>query len=254
MGYTSANSFSASCLTLAPHSRTSSASRWPYFGIYSRVTLLSSTAIGLRSLAKASAPTRSASSGMEPPPAKGSTTSGRVPGTPPNASCAAWVSARLVSRYAGTVELSQLAKSAMKSSSARRNTSGSSSRSGSFWVATIRAALSALASRRYSCAQSSIRSRATSRECLRTDVIRRVRPQRRANHRPTRGQRSPRPPDVQRRDMPVPDRLLAPRMGGDALDRQIDFDEALGILGDSHSGISLSCCLFSAARICSAPT
>ena len=39
-------------------------------------------------------------------------------GSPPSASCAAWVSARLVSRYSRTVELSQLAKSAMKSSSA----------------------------------------------------------------------------------------------------------------------------------------
>ena len=59
--------------------------------MYSSTTLLSSTATGLRSLAKASAPTRSASSGIEPPPANGSTTSGRVPGSPPRASWAAWV-------------------------------------------------------------------------------------------------------------------------------------------------------------------
>lgn len=57
-----------------------------------------------------------------PPPANGSTTSGRVPGMPPSASWAACVIARLVSRYAGTVELSQFAKSAMKSSNAIRST------------------------------------------------------------------------------------------------------------------------------------
>ena len=51
---------------------------------------------------------------------KGSTTSGRVPGSPPSASCAACVRARLVSGIPGTLELSQLAKSAMKSSSAKR--------------------------------------------------------------------------------------------------------------------------------------
>ena len=60
----------------------------PYLGMYSSKTLLSSTATGFRSLAKASAPTRSASSGIEPPPANGSTTSGRVPGSPPSASWA----------------------------------------------------------------------------------------------------------------------------------------------------------------------
>ena len=59
--------------------------------LYNRVrfALLRSTATGLRSLAKASAPMRSASTGIEPPPANGSTTSGRVPVAPPSASCAA---------------------------------------------------------------------------------------------------------------------------------------------------------------------
>ena len=59
--------------------------------------------------------------------------------------------------------------------------------------------------------------------------IRRVRPQRRANHRPTRRQRSPRPPDVQRGNMPMPDGFLAPRVRGDALDGQVNFDEAFGV-------------------------
>ena len=45
-----------------------------------------------------------------------------------------------------------------------------------------------------------------------------------------------RPPDVQRRDVPVPDRLLAAGVGRDAGDRQIDFDQALGIgCGQCHT-------------------
>lgn len=63
-----------------------------YMHIYMRPALLfSSTATGLRSEAKASAPTRKASRGMAPPPAKGSTTNGRVPGIPPKDSWASWV-------------------------------------------------------------------------------------------------------------------------------------------------------------------
>jgi hypothetical protein len=57
----------------------------------------------------------------------------------------------------------------------------------------------------------------------------RVGPERRADDRATRRQRPPRSPDVQRRDVPVPDRLLPPRVGADPLDGQIDFDQALGI-------------------------
>jgi hypothetical protein len=45
-----------------------------------------------------------------------------VPGSPPRASWAACVSARAASRYSGTLELSQSAKSAMKSSRAKRST------------------------------------------------------------------------------------------------------------------------------------
>jgi hypothetical protein len=64
-------------------------------------------ATGFRSLANASQPTRNASSGIEPPPAKGSTTSGGPSGY------AARTSPRATSRKAGLAELSQLLKSAM---------------------------------------------------------------------------------------------------------------------------------------------
>ncbi len=54
----------------------------------------------------------------------------------------------------------------------------------------------------------------------------------------TRGQRSPRPPDVQRGDMAVADRLLPPRVRRDAPDREIDFDEAFGVGGGHHASAS----------------
>ena len=66
-------------------------------------------------------------------------------------------------------------------------------------------------------------------ECCRTKRISRVRPKRGANHRTTSRQRPPRPPNVQRRNVPMPNRFLPPRMRRDALDRQVNFDEALGI-------------------------
>lgn len=56
-----------------------------------------------------------------------------------------------------------------------------------------------------------------------------VRSQRRADDRPARRHRPPCPTDVQGGDMAVPDALLPPRMGGDALDGQVDLDEALGM-------------------------
>src|SRR5690242_10637404 len=90
--------------------------------MYSRTTLLSSHATGFRSLAKASAPIRSASSGIAPPPANGSTTRGLSPTAPPNASCAARVKPRLVSRYSEVFALSTFEKSAIKSSRAKRRT------------------------------------------------------------------------------------------------------------------------------------
>ena len=53
-------------------------------------------------------------------------------------------------------------------------------------------------------------------------------------HGATRGQRSPRPPEVQRRRVTVPYRLLARRLAIDGLERQGDFDELLLVLG--HAG------------------
>src|SRR5260370_30947732 len=43
------------------------------------------------------------------------------------------------------------------------------------------------------------------------------------HHRPARRQRPPRPPDVQRGDVPMPNRLLPSRLLGDFLQRQSDF-------------------------------
>ena len=45
------------------------------------------------------------------------------------------------------------------------------------------------------------------------------------NHRPRRGQRPPRPPQMQRTRMPVPNRLLPRRRGVDRVERQGDFNE-----------------------------
>ena len=66
-------------------------------------------------------------------------------------------------------------------------------------------------------------------KCGRTVFVRRVRPESRANHRPTRRQRSPRPPDVKRGDVPMPDGFLAPRVRRNPLDRQVNFNEAFGV-------------------------
>lgn len=60
--------------------------------------------------------------------------------------------------------------------------------------------------------------------------VRRVRPQGRADHRPAGRQGSPRPPDMQGRDVTVADRFLPPRMRGNPLDRQIDFYETFGVV------------------------
>src|SRR5208282_196107 len=91
-------------------------------------------ATGLRSDAYASAPTLKASSGIAPPPANGSTTKGLVVFDRPSASCELWVKEFAVSRYAGTVELFQSEKSAIKSKSADRSTVLSLSLGGDFWI------------------------------------------------------------------------------------------------------------------------
>ena len=49
--------------------------------------------------------------------------------------------------------------------------------------------------------------------------------QRREQHRPTRRQRLARPPDVQRRRMPAPNRLLFRRRGADRIQRQRHLDQ-----------------------------
>ena len=203
--------------------------------MYSSTTLFKSTATGLRSEAKASAPTRRASSGIEPPPANGSTTNGRVPGSPPRASWAAWVSARLVSRYGWLVELSQLAKSAMKSSRADRSVSSSASSVGLGLIPDVHQRRPAgLAFLGRGCQQFQIPVRPPGEihdplgrriaERLRAVRVGRVRPQRRTDHRPARRQRPSRPPDVQRRDVPMPDRLLPPRVGRDPGDGQVNLN------------------------------
>jgi hypothetical protein len=74
----------------------------------------------------------------------------------------------------------------------------------------------------------------------RTQLILRIGPQRRANHRPTSRQRTPRPPDVQRRNMPMPNRLLPPRVRRNAGDGQVHFDQAFRVLvGHPRSGLFL---------------
>jgi hypothetical protein len=66
-------------------------------------------------------------------------------------------------------------------------------------------------------------------ELRRTQFICRVEPQRGAQHGATRRQRTPRPPNVQRRNMSMPNRLLAAGMFGNAFDREINFDETFGV-------------------------
>ena len=56
-------------------------------------------------------------------------------------------------------------------------------------------------------------------------VRRRVINKLREQHRPARGQRSPRPPQMQSRRMPVPDRLLPRRLPVDVLQWQRDLDQ-----------------------------
>src|SRR5207247_9836759 len=94
--------------------------------------------------------------------------------------------------------------------------------------------------------------------------IARIGPKGRADDRPTRRQRPPRPPDVQRGDVPVADRLLPPRVRGDAGDGEFDFDEAFGEFGHRayhnqsawivSTSARISSTLANAARACSLET
>ena len=63
------------------------------------------------------------------------------------------------------------------------------------------------------------------------DVLRRVVDHLREDHRPRRRQRPSRPPQMQRRRVPVPDGLLACGGGVDRVERKRDFDEFLGSTG-----------------------
>ena len=71
-------------------------------------------------------------------------------------------------------------------------------------------------------------------ECRRAKRVRGIRPKQSTDHRPACSQRSSRPPDMQRGNMPMANRFFPPRMGGNPLDGQVHFDKALGI-GGGHS-------------------
>ena len=80
---------------------------------------------------------------------------------------------------------------------------------------------------------------ASSRNFRRAIVLNRVGPEGGTDHGPAGGQRPSRPPDVEGGDVAVADGLLPAGVGADALDGQIDFDEALGVGGHGGSGPSL---------------
>ena len=73
-------------------------------------------------------------------------------------------------------------------------------------------------------------------ERRRTVFVARVRQQQRHQHRPTRRQRPPRPPQMQRARMPMPNRLLPHRMTGNFGDWEVDLGEALAGFRDHRVG------------------
>ncbi len=83
-------------------------------------------------------------------------------------------------------------------------------------------------------------------ELRRAERIARVRPEQREQHRPARRQRPPRPPQVQRARMPVPDRLLPRRVPRHLGDREVHLGEALAVLGDHAVTLLVS----SGLRLC----
>src|SRR5580658_6685798 len=86
-------------------------------------------------------------------------------------------------------------------------------------------------------------------EPLRAQRVRRVRPQCCTQDRTAGCERTTRPPDMQCRDVPMPDRLLPPRVGGNLLDGKIDFDETLGVALHADAGTSGSIARFRMAKI-----
>ena len=76
----------------------------------------------------------------------------------------------------------------------------------------------------------------------------------REQHRPARRQRPPRPPQMQRRGMPVPDRLLPRRSRVDRPQRQRDLDELLAVSGRHSGGSARRSGLIGSGRWPLAPT
>lgn len=126
-GKNSSSFFAASCFIRAPTRRSSSARPGPWRGMSSSIVLRIKHATGFKSLANASQPNRSASSGIDAPPAKGSTTSGG------SSQCAAFTNPREASRYSLFEDSSQLAKSPINFNNALRRSS-SLTRAASFLV------------------------------------------------------------------------------------------------------------------------
>ena len=155
------------------------------------------------------------------------------PAAPPSASCAAWVSARLVSRYSWTVELSQLAKSAMKSSSAFAQLRPGRRTGPSFCLRRLESRAAFRAEQLLPLVRSPGEHFAASPPRGTPAGI--ARPPGQA----TVPRKSPpgtppaaaAPTKYAAWKLPMPNGLLAPRMGGDAADGEINFDEAFGVSG-----------------------
>jgi len=60
--------------------------------------------------------------------------------------------------------------------------------------------------------------------------VSRIDPERGADHSTTCGERAPSPPDVERRDVSVPDAFFATGVCADFLDGEIHLDQAFGVL------------------------
>ena len=65
--------------------------------------------------------------------------------------------------------------------------------------------------------------------------VSRIDPERGADHSTTCGERAPSPPDVERRDVSVPDAFFAAGVCADLLDGEIHLDQAFGVLVRSIS-------------------
>ena len=165
-------------------------SGWPYFWGYSNVPLRIRTATGFRSLASTSQPRRRPSRGMAPPPAKGSSSLGGLP------------SLQWRMRWRARSNSSDPVRPLPPSVFGRTTFSG--------WRTASQFARSA----------TSFSSASRSASLSGSSTSRGV------EEGPARRQGPPRPPDVQRRDVPVPDVLLAPGVRRDLLQGEGHLDEA----------------------------